>query len=323
MDWSPLRALVRPERAFDEDVRARVGLAVVLALCVLNGVAATQGAGAVASATDGTVTVDNPDRPGDWICDEAATDDFYENYREACANEPETVERSLSSYARPAADALAGTAFLAPLAVWLAVSGVIALAFGGASADDPSDRVRLSTVAAATGVGLAPAALRYAARPFFVERSLSDYSPAGIESTRDAAAAAMTPESTLYALVVVATLAWSAYVWRGTWRAAIGTESRRVDAVAVGCAAVLSLSAFSPVYLGGGAAIYGILFLLLGGLGLAFPRVLERIELAFDLIGTRGGESVEPKPWRVYLEQVGSLLFVLFGAVAVGGLLFP
>lgn len=317
-----LGAFVKPASALDDGLPFRVGATVVVLLCVANAVATAHSAGVVAANTHGSVTVDNPGHPPDWICDQPDTAEQYERYQSACENEPETIDRPLSRYAGNAVGGLVWNALLAPLAVWLAVSGVLVLAFGGASADDPADRVGFSGVMAVTGLGLAPAVLRYAARPLFVERAVADWSvpPATVEGAKTAAVEAMTPEATLYAVVVVATVAWSAYVWRGGWRAVLDTTNRRADAVAVTAAGALAVPAFNPVYFGPEAFPYGVLFLLLGGVGLVFPRVLEHVQLAFDLIGTRGGDNVELKPWRVALEQGVSLLLVLGATLAVGGL---
>ncbi|MFB6268616.1 MAG: hypothetical protein ABEH83_01635 [Halobacterium sp.] len=325
MDWSPRRALewfVSPGNAFADGASRRAAVVVVLVLCVLNAALVSQAAGAVADATVGTTQVENPQRPADWICEQAGSDEVYEDYQEACQTEPETVTRTYASAARDAANGLVLVALLAPAVACLAIAGVFAVALGGRSHDDPDDRVSYATALAVTGIGLAPAALRYAARTFVVDRSLADrsLSPTSLDDARRLALDAMTPETALYLAVVVATVALSASVWRAGLRAAFDRDTRIVDAAVAFAAVALVLQAVVPVYVGGEAALYGAGFVLLGLPALAAPRVLERIDLFFDLLGTRG--SVELKPWRVLLEQVGGLALVLIGAALLGAFAF-
>ncbi len=70
-----IRALYRLDEAFDGwTPTATVALVVVLALCALNAVAISTAGGAVASHVSGTVTVDNPNRPPDWVRNDNSTD---------------------------------------------------------------------------------------------------------------------------------------------------------------------------------------------------------------------------------------------------------
>lgn len=104
------------------------------------------------------------------------------------------------------------------------------------------------------------------------------------------------------------------------WRAAIPGADRRVDAAAVAAAGAVVLAAAEPLHPGSEASMYGFLLFVFGAVPLAAPRVTERLDLRLDLIGTRGGEHVELKPWRVSLEQGVGLLCTLAGAVGLGGL---
>lgn len=324
MDWSPrtaVRWLVAPSRGFAKRAPLRVGVAVVVVLCIVNVVFVSQAAVAVADATTGTTQVDNPARPSEWICEQAGDDEFYADYQSACANEPETVTREYASAARTAANGLTTVALLAPLALWLAAAGAFAVAMGGQGPDDPDDRVSYASVLAVVGIGLAPSVLRYAARTFLVERSLANrtLTPASLDDASRTAIDAMSPETVLYLVVVVATVAWSAYVWRAGLRAVFDRAGVAVDVAIAFVAVLLCVQAVNPVYVGSNAVLFGVVLLLFGLPALAFPRVLERIDLFFDLIGTRG--DVELKPWRVFLEQVGGLALVLGAAVFLGVLL--
>lgn len=325
MDWSPRRlpqALLRPARAFTSDPPVAVGLAVLAVVALVNAVVVLQGAGAVAAATTGTVAVENPDRPSDWICEEATSDDagIYDSYVDDCENEPQMVERSLSSYARSAASNTATLAFLGPLAAALSLSGGVALLYGGRASDDPGRRVSLPAVLAVTGVGFAPALVRYATRWWLVDRAAATgFEPGTIEAAESTAVAALTPDGALYVGVVVATAVWSVYVWRAGWRAVLPDPDVRVDGAAVAGGLLVVVAATSPYLPPSGVSMTGFVLVVFGLAPLAAPRLVERIDLFFDLIGTRGGENVEFKPWRIYLEQSVGYLLVAGGTVAVGG----
>lgn len=326
MDWSPRAlplALVRPARAFAKNPPVSVGLAVLVVVALVNAAVVIQGAGAVAAATTGTVSVENPDRPGDWVCAEATSDDpgMYDAYTEACENEPETVQRSLSSYAYSAASDVAGLAFVGTLAAALTLSGGVAMLYGGRASDDPDSRVSLAAVLGVTGVGFAPALARYATRWWLVEREAAAGLDAGtIGAVESTAVAVLTPESTLYVGVVVATAAWSAYVWRAGWRAVLPNPDRRADAAAVVGGLLVVVAATAPYRPPADSTLLGFALVVFGTAPLAAPRLLQRVDLFLDLIGTRGGENIEFEPWRIYLEQSAGFLLVAGGTLAVGGL---
>jgi len=319
-----LRALVRPRAVFGDSrsVPFRVGLAVVVLLCALNAAGVLYASGVVADATTGSVQIDNPARPAETVCEDAQSpgDFFYEYHHETCKNEPATVQQPLASYAADTISDLAFAAFLVPFAVWAVVSGLIHLLIGGATADDYDERVQFSAVLAVTAIGLVPAALRYAARPLLVEMETATLTPASIEAARSLAADALTPNSPVWLALVAATAAWTAVVWWRSWQTAFGVSSRRAGTVAAVAGACFLVPAVAPVQFAGSVGALGILLVAVGIPALAFPRGLENLDLALDLIGTRGGERVEPKPWRVALQQLSGLVMVAVGTVLLGGL---
>ena len=108
----PLTPLLRPGRYFAERELNLFRVLVVVGLLVAAGPAAVYGVGWVLAANlDGTVTVDNPERPPDWVCEEdtggsSVLDD------ENC-DAPREVERDVDAILWDAVDGLAAPAILA------------------------------------------------------------------------------------------------------------------------------------------------------------------------------------------------------------------
>lgn len=94
-----------------------VGAAVVFAVLIyVTGVV-------VAAQTGGTVTVDNPDHPGEGICENRPA-----NFPEPTGcDEPETVERDVGNLLLEAFDTVAVVAFVGYLFAWLFGAGVLHL----------------------------------------------------------------------------------------------------------------------------------------------------------------------------------------------------
>jgi len=49
------------------------------------------------------------------------------------------------------------------------------------------------------------------------------------------------------------------------------------------------------------------------------PYALAMLDIQTDLIGTRGGEDVEPALWRVHLTRLAGVGFTAAGVVMLGG----
>ncbi|ESP90054.1 hypothetical protein [Candidatus Halobonum tyrrellensis] len=311
-----LRALLRPREAFDGwTPRLRVALALVVVLCALSAVSVGRAGDAVVGEVGGSVTVDNPERPPDWVCEGGTDSDVWD------CDAPETVERSF----RPAASAAVGDvtskAALVPLAWVLLVGGLLALVSGRASGSDGDaadafgDGVRVAALAAVPGV------LRYLARPVAVERSLTGWShPASLDGVRAAAVDALFPDGALWAAVVVVSALWTAAVVLGGARASL--DVRRTPAALVAAASFAAVAGSVALPNGGwlgapGGA--GLVLVLVGVVGLAGAHTYISVSKAFELVGFGGSEQVTPKPWYVWLHRLTGLAVVAVGFVLLDG----
>jgi hypothetical protein len=125
---SPRTPLLRPDRYFDDREPTIVRISVVFLVLLAAGPIAVYGVGWVLTEhVDGTVMVDNPTRPPDWVCEDTPTEDSA--FDRGC-DEPKEIERNVDSILWDAMDRFLGPAFIAfPLAVGL----VTLLLHGGVS----------------------------------------------------------------------------------------------------------------------------------------------------------------------------------------------
>ncbi len=125
--------LLSPASFFDERPPAETlpvaaGIIVLFALCFGGSILliGTMLAGSV----DGTVTMDNPDRPPEQICN------THEGMMNSC-NEPETIERDMGTMAQEAVHDFLWVALIGPFVLWL-VGGVVLFGAGRLANGDPS-----------------------------------------------------------------------------------------------------------------------------------------------------------------------------------------
>jgi hypothetical protein len=113
---SPLTPLLRPDRYFAERELRFVRVMAVVGLLVAAGPAVVYGVGWVlAENLDGTVLVDNPERPPDWVCEGDGGSAVFD---EADCDAPEQVERNVDAILWDAVEEVVGPAILAyPLAL--------------------------------------------------------------------------------------------------------------------------------------------------------------------------------------------------------------
>lgn len=138
--------LLSPAAFFDERPPAETlpiaaGLVVLFAFCMVAAMLAL--ASMFAGAVDGTVTMDNPNRPPDHVCE---MDTQMESVN---CDEPATIERDAGELVWEAMTDYLWVAAIAPFVVWLA-AGVVLYAAGRLVNGDPSPSGALSLAGWAT-----------------------------------------------------------------------------------------------------------------------------------------------------------------------------
>lgn len=318
-----LRALMRPDRVFAEwRPSFRLAAAAVLLVALVNGAGVAVGAGSVEAAVSGSVPVDNPAYPGELTCERHSDGGMFDDTPGAdeiaaeCANTSQTVQQPLAPVAGSAARNGAVPAAFATLAEWLLVAAAIGLVVA------PRNRGEFTDLLAIAGWGTIPALLRYAARPAFVGRAARSWDhPGTIEALEPAARAFVSgEEATLFAALVVLTLAWQAVIYAYGFAAHADAPFGRIATVAG--TAVLALGG---LFVAGGPLTPGAQFAAGVGLlvfalpGVAAPYAVTRFGEQLDAIGsTRSWGDIEPAGWNVWVTRaVGTVLLVgafwLFG----------
>ncbi|SDR27232.1 Yip1 family protein [Natronobacterium texcoconense] len=128
--------LVRPSAFFEENRPAEtlpiaIGLVVVLAIVLV--VAVFLLGSMLAGAVEGTVTVDNPDRPPEPFCNGVGA--AMETV-DGC-DEPETIERDAGELVQDAVTDYVGYALLSPFFMWV-LGGIVLFGVSRLANGDPS-----------------------------------------------------------------------------------------------------------------------------------------------------------------------------------------
>ncbi|SEH39328.1 Yip1 domain-containing protein [Halopenitus malekzadehii] len=223
-------ALLRPRRFFrsspyGDSLAIGIGVVLLVAIALTVGILAL---GVVFDATiDATVTVDNPDRPDDWVCKQLGGDADSRMY-EAC-QEPEQIDRDLGSMLREATSGFLHYGFLGVGLWWLLAAGVVHV---GARAAGGGGTIRDSLTVAAWA--LVPELLRLAvgisAIYYAIENTTIE--AASPEAFRDELLVAFAGIETPLLVVSVATIAWQWWILRGGV-----TERHDVSTLAAGTVA--------------------------------------------------------------------------------------
>lgn len=309
-------ALVRPAVAFDGwRPDGRVVVALVLLCCVASAASIAVTGDAVAAAVDGTVTVENPNKPPEWMCD-GETAEYHD------CDAPATVERSLQAAAAGTLDGARVKAALVPLVWTLLLAGLLVMVLGlpgrgdGEVLDAFTDGVGIAAVAAVPGL------LRAAARPLAVERSLAGWShPQTLEGVRTAAVEALFPDGTLWLAVLVVSALWTAAILYYGTRGAFGVGPKGAGAVAAAGASTIGASAIMADggWFGAPGAM-GLLLVVVALVGVLGSYSYITIAKTFELIGFSGSEKVDPRPWYVALHRIGAFVVLVVGFVLLDGI---
>lgn len=121
----------------------------------------------LAGTLDATVTMENPDRPPDWVC-ERHGDDPDSPLGSGC-DEPKEVERDAGELLFDATTDLAGYALVAPFLMWM-IGAVVLYVAGRLAAGSPSFRGTL----ALSGWAVLPEFLRLGIALVLVYTALAD-----------------------------------------------------------------------------------------------------------------------------------------------------
>lgn len=135
----PLRQLVVSPGAFFEErppaetLSIAAGVVVAFAVCLVVGFLLL--GSMLAGAIDATVTMDNPDRPPDWVCERHA-DDPDSAFSDGC-DEPATIERDAGELVRGVIHEHLWIAVVGPFVLW-PIAGVVLFGAGRLAGGSPS-----------------------------------------------------------------------------------------------------------------------------------------------------------------------------------------
>ncbi|WP_256297266.1 YIP1 family protein [Haloarchaeobius salinus] len=204
---SAVRQFLLDPRAFFEDrgTASTLPLAalVVVGLAIALAVGVTILGGILAGTVDGTVMVDNPDRPPQGICDAFDNDSPA---TEGC-EEPAEIERDAGSLVREAANGFLGTVVVAPFLLWLA--GGVTVYLGGLLAGGDTS---LSGSFSVAGWAAVPEFGRLVAGIAILQFALADVTITNLETAPEAVRTAIAPVEPYIALATVLTAAWQLYI---------------------------------------------------------------------------------------------------------------
>jgi hypothetical protein len=241
---SPRTPLLRPDRYFDERGVSIARCLAVLALVTTAMTAGVYGLGWVLTERiDGTVTVDNPERPPDAVCDSAAaspeTASDVGGEMESRCDEPKEVERDIDELLWKGVSDAAGQVMLGFPLLWLFVG--LLLHAGSWLAGGDGSAANSWAVAA---WGLAPGVAGLAAGLLVLSLTVE---PTTVSAATEPTALRRHVVDSLGALEAVGTVTgvvttlWGAVVWRFGLQEGRDVHGTAASAVAGGAALFLLL----------------------------------------------------------------------------------
>lgn len=208
----PLRKLlVSPASFFDERPPAETlptaaGVVVLFTVCLVGGFFLI--GAMLAGAIDGTVTMDNPDRPPDWVCDQNA-EDTDSVFSDDC-DEPATIERDAGALAQEAVHDLLWIAVVGPFVLWGA-AGVVLFGAGRLAGGSPS----FSGTLALAGWAALPELFRLAVGLVGLQFVLGGMTITNIQQADAALQSAMAPVEPVILVASLITVGWQWYLLTG------------------------------------------------------------------------------------------------------------
>ena len=208
----PLRQLlVSPTMFFDERPPAETlpmaaGAVVLFTLALVVGIALT--GSMLAGAIDATVTMDNPDRPPEQICERHA-DDPESVFGDDC-DEPATIERDAGALVQEEMRQYIGFALVVPFVLW-AVAGIVLFGTGRLVGGDPSFAGTVSLA----GWAALPELFRLAVGLVGLWVALRDVTITDPDRAVEVLEAALAPVEPLLLVASLLTLGWQWYLLTG------------------------------------------------------------------------------------------------------------
>ena len=208
----PLRQLVVSPGAFFEErppaetLPVAAGIVLAFALSLLVGFFLV--GAMLAGAIDATVTMDNPDRPPDWVCEQHA-DDPDSAFGEGC-DEPATIERDAGALVREAVNEYLWIAIVGPLVLWL-LGGIVLFGAGRLAGGSPS----FSGTLALAGWAALPEFLRLGVGLAGLWFVLSNVTITNPERGAAALQSAMAPVEPILVVASLVTIGWQWYLLAG------------------------------------------------------------------------------------------------------------
>lgn len=229
---APLTPLVRPDRFFAECDLDGFHVLVVLTAVIFGMLAIFYGIGWVMTdRIDGTVRVDNPERPSDMFCES----DFDFGAQDDCS-EPKKIERNVDPLLWDAWGSMIGRLLIGLPILWLLLGALLhagSWLAGGENGAFPSFGVAAWGLVPSLAGGIVAVVVVYATfDPITV-------TPANQETVLETAKASLRGVRSVGWLLTVLTSAWTAIIWRFGLEHERGLSGMAAWSVAASVAAIL------------------------------------------------------------------------------------
>lgn len=203
--------LIRPSAFFDErDPVSTLPIAasLVVLLAIALGISTVLLGTMLAGSIDATVTVDNPDRPPEWVCDRHGNDS--DSHLGRGCDEPETVERDVGPIVYDMMTDYLGFAVVAPFLLWF-LGGIVLFVTARLANGTPS----ISGAFALAGWAALPEFVRLGVGLVAIRYALSDVTITDPERADVLVQAAFAPIDPLLTFATILTACWQWYLLTG------------------------------------------------------------------------------------------------------------